>query len=144
MMWLCTEDAEAQAAINRAIEDVNDKIVAREKEGGEEPGDAPSTARTPDQTDESQDILTAPSTERAADPPSKAALDDSQQQQQEEQEEETKAAEGNKSKPKEVTPSTSPRYTEATSDEAPQGTTTDPTDTTPRDTTDTEGNYSSY
>ena len=43
------EDAEAQAAINRAIDDVNEKIVMREREGGEDPEETQSTARTSEQ-----------------------------------------------------------------------------------------------
>ncbi|GFS05973.1 tetratricopeptide repeat protein 25 [Elysia marginata] len=135
------KDTEAQSAINRAIEDVNDKIVAREKEGGEEPEEGASTTRTSEQAgDDSQDLLTAPTTERTADQPSKGTLDDSQPE-----EEDAKQSEGNKTKTKETTPLTSPRYTEATSDEPAQVTTaSDPAETTPRDTTDTEANYSNY
>ncbi|KAK3800715.1 hypothetical protein RRG08_003121 [Elysia crispata] len=134
------KDAEAQAAINRAIDDVNEKIVMREREGGEDPEETQSTARTSEQAgDESQDLLTAPTTERASEQPNKARPSEIQP------EEEPKQTEGNTSKTKETTPLTSPRYTEATSDEPAQATTTtDPADTTPRETTDTEGNNSSY
>lgn len=133
------KDIEAQTAISRAIEDVNDKIVAREKEGGEEPEEH-STARTSEQAgDDSQDLLTAPTTERTTEQLSKPNFDDSQAE-----EDETKQPEDTTAK--EATPDTSPRYTEATSDEPAQATTTsDPADTTtPRETTDTEANNSSY
>ncbi|RUS80646.1 hypothetical protein EGW08_011596, partial [Elysia chlorotica] len=44
------KDTEAQAAINRAIDDVNEKIVMREREGGDDSEDtAQSTDRTSQQ-----------------------------------------------------------------------------------------------